>query len=126
MNNKKKMALMTALVLVTVMSVIMLSSCSVAYSGVYKGKTILFGVEVTLELGLLDKAVFTMGDATEEYIYKIDYKKKVVIFYDKDDKDQEIGHFEIVSRNELKPAGAFELIYSKEFKRDGILPKFLF
>jgi hypothetical protein len=109
--------------LAAAMSVVMLSSCSVVYSGVYKSED----GNVTVELGLYQKAVITTKIAsvsnTEEYIYKIDSKKKLVILYNKDDKDKEVGTIEIVSRDELKYK---ILIVDVTLKRDSFLPSFSF
>jgi hypothetical protein len=126
MNKKSKLVVL--LVLVAAMSVIMLSSCSLVYSGKYK--TTVAGVDITLELGLAQKATVTEEATvfgakvtdTQEYIYAVDYSKKLILLYkNADDRkaDKDCAQYEIISRNELKRLGF-------TYKRDGFLPSFTF
>ncbi|MDR2091332.1 MAG: hypothetical protein LBP62_06795 [Clostridiales bacterium] len=130
----KKTKLVTLLVLIAALSVFMLSSCSLAYSGKYVYETD-NGAQITLELGLISKATVTtqgrllgkdvLDPDVKEYIYAVDYSKKVVILYkDKDARknNDEVASFKIVSRNELVTNDIAEL----SLKRDGVLPSFTF
>jgi hypothetical protein len=127
----KKTKLVVLLVLVAAVSVIMLSSCSLVYSGKYKATVA--GVDITLELGLAQKATITEETTlagvkitdTQEYIYAVDYSKKIIIIYkNADDRkaDKEVMQFKIVSRNELEKGSVIKTTY----KRDGFLPSFTF